>query len=340
MIDLRSDTVTQPSPAMRRAMAEAVVGDDVYRDDPTVLKLEQRAAELMGKEAGLFVSSGTLGNLLALMSQTERGDEIIAGRHSHIVTHEVGGAAQIAQVMVHPIDHPQDWIEADAIRNAVHSEDIHEPRTRLVCLENALSNGGVVPLPVLRSVYDAAKALGLRVHLDGARILNAALASGCSVQRIADCADTVTFCLSKGLAAPVGSVLTGDQAFIERARRNRKLLGGGLRQAGILAAAGLVALDSMTQRLAEDHAHAKLLGSLLAAIDGISVETERIQINMVFFKVDREKRTPEDFLNQLKEKGILTNPDDHGLFRFVTHYGIMESDVRATAQAVREIMEG
>ena len=204
MIDLRSDTVTQPSPAMRRAMAEAVVGDDVYRDDPTVRKLEQRAAALMGKEAGLFVSSGTLGDLLALMSQTERGDEIIAGRHSHIVTHEVGGAAQIAQVMVHPLDHPQDWIEADAIRNAVHSEDIHEPRTRLVCLENALSNGGVVPLPVLRSAYAAAKALGLRVHLDGARVLNAALASGCSVQRIADCADTVTFCLSKGLAARVG----------------------------------------------------------------------------------------------------------------------------------------
>ena len=340
MIDLRSDTVTQPNLAMRRAMAEAVVGDDVYEDDPTVNELQRKAAELLGKEAGLFVCSGTMGNLLAVMSQTQRGDEIIAGRHSHLVTHEVGGAAQIAQVMIHPVDHPQDWIEPEAIRTAIHSEDIHEPQTRLVCLANALSNGGIVPLPLLRQTYQTAKALGLRVHLDGARIFNAAVACGCSVSEIAACADTVTFCLSKGLAAPIGSVLVGDRALIERARRNRKLLGGGLRQAGILAAAGLTALDTMTERLQEDHNHAKLLGELLAQIPGIQVEKERIQINMVFFKLCNDKIQPADFLKKLSEEGILTNPEDHGLFRFVTHYGIMESDVRTAAEAVRKIMEG
>lgn len=340
MIDLRSDTVTMPTPAMRRAMAEAEVGDDVYQDDPTVRELERRAAAILGKEAALFTASGTMGNLLAVMSQTQRGDEIIASRNCHLVTHEVGGAAQIAQVMIHAVDEAQDQIHPEEIRSAVHALDIHEPRTALVCLENAQSNGRIYPVSLLQQDYQTAKALGLRVHLDGARIFNAALASKVDVKVLAACADTVMFCLSKGLCAPVGSMLTGERDFIERARRNRKLLGGGMRQAGVLAAAGLIALESMRERLAEDHCHARYLAKLLSQIDGISVDLESVQINMVFFRVHSQPLTPDRFVGELKKKGVLTNGIDRGQYRFVTHCGIMESEIEAAAQAVREIMEG
>ena len=259
-IDLRSDTVTWPTPAMRKAMAEAPVGDDVYGDDPTMNELEERAAARVGKEAALFVPSGTFGNQLALFSWCPRGSEVILGEQCHIIQHEAGAASVIAGVQVRPVDAPDGALDPGAVRARVRSEDIHHPVTSLVCMENAHSSGRVVPLAAMDAVYALARSRGLPVHLDGARLFNAATALGVSAAEVAARADSVMFCLSKGLCAPVGSMLAGPHDFIAQARKKRKIMGGGLRQAGVLAAAGLIALDEMTKRLAEDHANARELG--------------------------------------------------------------------------------
>ena len=325
ILDLRSDTVTQPTPQMREAIASALVGDDVYGDDPTVNELERQAAERLGKEAALFVSSGTMGNLLGVQSQTQRGDEVILGARSHL--------AQICQCMGRTIDNPDDRIYPEDIRQAIRPDDIHEPPTTLLCLENALSNGTVVPLELMRQDYAAAKEAGLNVHLDGARLFNAATALGVNAAELAACADSVTFCLSKGLCAPVGSMLCGTKEFIARARRNRKRIGGGLRQAGFLAAAGLIAMNQMSLRLGEDHANAKTLAAMLAELDGVAVAKDQLDINMIFLTLNGLAAS-ERFVDALKEQGILINGADHGVYRLVTHWGIETADLPRIAAAI------
>ena len=331
-IDLRSDTVTLPTDEMRKAMALAEVGDDVYMDDPTVNLLQKKAAELLGKEDALFVISGTMGNLLSIMSQTHHGDELITGRNNHIITHEVGGLAALCGVMTRLINNRDDMIYPEDIERAMRPDDIHEPKSVLVCLENALSNGTVVPLEVMKKDYETAKRLGLNVHLDGARLFNAALALKCDVKEIAACADSVMFCLSKGLGAPMGSMICGTKEFIAKARRNRKRIGGGGRQMGHMAACGLVALDVMTKRLHEDHDNAKYLYEQLKQINGVTVMNEP-QISMVFFKLDADEKK---FMELCAQAGILMNPSDQGVYRAVAHVGIEKQDLDVLIECIRK----
>lgn len=340
-IDIRSDTVTQPTPAMRAAMAEAEVGDDVYQDDPTVLRLEALAAEMTGKEAGLFVPSGTMGNQLAVMTHTTPGDEIIVGARCHIVAHEVGGVARLSGVAYAAADHPDNIIRAADVKRLVRGEDIHLPRTSLLCLENALADGNVVPLDAMDEACRAAKECGLAVHLDGARLFNAAVALGVDARDIAARADSVMLCLSKGLCAPVGSMLCGSAAFVARARKFRKMLGGGMRQAGVLAAAGLLALQVMTKRLHEDHANARLLGDFLAAIPGVRVARERIVINMVFWSPEVAGFDDAACVAFLAERGIKASvPESPGEFRFVTNNDVNSADVERLAFATKKRRRG
>ncbi|WP_148714285.1 threonine aldolase family protein [Chitinolyticbacter meiyuanensis] len=322
MIDLRSDTVTQPTPAMRRAMSEAEVGDDCYGDDPTVLRLEQKAAGLLGKAAALFVPSGTFGNQLALATHCQPGDEVIVGDDCHIVQHEVGAAGLIGGVQLRTLDSQLGALDAEAIRRRIRiGDDIHIPRTGLICLENAHSNGRVIPLAAMRDAAAVGREHGVPLHLDGARIFNAATALGVDAAEIAAHADTVMFCLSKGLAAPVGSLLAGPVDFIARARKRRKLLGGGLRQAGVLAAPGLIALDAMRLRLGEDHARARALATCLAALPGIELDLGSVQINMVWFRFTRAVDEVA-LMTALAAAGIKANPPEFGWMRLVTHWQI------------------
>lgn len=336
MIDLRSDTVTRPTEAMRRAMAAAEVGDDVYGDDPTVNRLEEEAARLVGHEAALFVPSGTMGNQLAVMTHTRRGDEVILDGECHIVVHEVGAAAVLSGVSLRTLVSKNGRMDISDVYDASRDpEDIHAPRSRLLCLENAHGGGDVLPLSYMQEMRAAASDLGLFVHLDGARLFNASAVLGCAPADIAACADSVMFCLSKGLAAPVGSLLCGKREFVETARKNRKLLGGGMRQAGILAAAGLVALEGRG-RLPEDHRTARILYEGLAALPGFAVKEPRI--NMVFFRLPKAMRPGRDFYEGLLDAGILTNPPSPGgEMRVVTHYEVSEPDVYRVLDAVRRL---
>lgn len=336
-IDLRSDTVTLPTPSMRRAMAEAVVGDDVYEDDPTVNALQERAARLMGKEAALFVPSGTMGNQVAVMTHTRRGDEMIASSHCHIVHYECGSPARLSGVCYALADRLDGLVTAEDIRRLARPEgDPHFPRTGLVCLENALCSGEVAPLEVLQAACGEAHRLGIPVHLDGARIFNAALALGVEARDIAACADSVMFCISKGLCAPVGSLLCGSEEFIRRARANRKALGGGMRQAGVLAACGLVALDEMLPRLGEDHENARYLAGQLNAIPGIHADLARVQINMVFWKTDLPRFDSDAFVAFMRERGVKVYGILVDEYRFVTHHGVGRAEIDRVAAAVRE----
>mgnify|MGYP000129398236 FL=1 len=337
-IDLRSDTVTMPTQEMRKAMFEAEVGDDVYGDDPTINALEKMAAEVVGKEAALFVASGTMGNQLGVMTHTIRGDEVILGENAHIAVHEVGATAVLSGVQLRTIKSSDDILYPEAVEKAIRVDDIHEPRTGLICLENALANGTVVPLDVMKSVYDLAKLHNIPVHLDGARLFNAATALGCTAADIAQYTDSVQFCLSKGLCAPVGSILAGTKEFINKARKNRKLLGGGMRQAGILAAAGIVALEKMTQRLAEDHENAKYLGKRLLEIPGIELDLEKIQINMVFFKLNRPEFDSNNLVSRFFEKGIKINGEEAGLFRFVTNNDVSKKDIDYVIDTMKKLL--
>ena len=332
LIDLRSDTVTHPTPAMRQAMASAEVGDDVYGDDPTTLALEAYAAQLVHKEAALFVPSGTMGNQLALMTHTKRGDEIITGAHYHIVIHEVGAIPVLSGASVRTIDHPKDWITPKDLDNAVRSSDIHEPPSTVISLENALSNGTVMPLELMREDYAWAKAHGLSVHLDGARLFNAAMALNVDPKELSACCDSVMFCLSKGLCAPVGSILAGSSDFIRRARKNRKLLGGGMRQTGILAAAGHIALDTMRHRLHEDHTRAKHLAQRLRDTGRFTLNLNDVHINMIFFTVNDPHFDHDGFVTHLAKHGILINPGP--VYRFVTHYWIDDAAIDKLMAAI------
>ena len=334
-VDLRSDTVTMPIVEMRQAMIDCAVGDDVYGDDPTVNKLEKLAAQTLGKEAALFVPSGTMGNQLAIMTHTRRGDEIIISHHGHIVLHEVGAAAVLSGVSYHIVHNGNGIVCAADVQTGIREDDIHYPDTGLVCMENALGNGQVVPLDVMKGVYDVASAHSIPVHLDGARIFNAATALGVNAADIAQYADSVMFCISKGLCAPVGSLLCGRADFIAKARRNRKLLGGGMRQAGILAACGLIAVETMTKRLHIDHENAKVMASLLQSIDYVALDLSRVQINMVFFKVTRPHFDHDGFVKYLYENGVKINGIELGEYRFVTHNDIDRQDIDRVVALMR-----
>jgi len=338
-IDLRSDTVTWPTDEMRTAMANAPVGDDVYGDDPTIRELEAYAASIAGKEAALFVPSGTFGNQLALFTHCVRGTEVILDENCHIVQHEAAGSAVIAGVQLRTIDCGRDMLDAALVQKRIRTgDDIHEPKTSLICVENAHSNGKVMSLAAMEGIRRCADRNHLPVHLDGARLFNAATALGVQAKDITQYADSVMFCLSKGLCAPVGSMLAGSRKFIEEARRKRKILGGGMRQAGVLAAAGLIALKEMRLRLDADHENARLLASQLAAIPGIILDPSSVQINMVYFSHEKNGTIDgEAFVEFMKGKNILVNMNDgENRFRFVTHYWIKRDDIGIITAAVRE----
>ena len=338
MIDLRSDTVTHPSREMRRAMYDAELGDDVYGDDPTVNRLQERMAALLGKEAGLFVASGTQGNLVSVLAQARRGDEILIGDRCHIFEHEAGGTSVLGGVVLFPLPtNALGELAPEAISAAVKPADYHCPRTRLLCIENThnASSGRVLDTAQTAAMSGAARAAGLGVHLDGARLFNAAVALQTPPAELAATADSVTVCLSKGLACPVGSVVCGSREFIEEATRWRKILGAGMRQVGVLAAAGLVALDTMIERLAEDHHHARVLADGLARIDGVRLDPEMIQTNIVYFGVPAG--SGNRVAGELRERGVLINPGDCEL-RMVTHYGIKRGDIEATLRATQQVL--
>jgi threonine aldolase len=359
-IDLRSDTVTHPTDAMRRAMAAAEVGDDVFGDDPTINALEARAAELLGKEAGLFVASGTMGNLVSLMAHLPRGSEAIAGASTHTLMDEAGNHAVVVGATIRPLqERPDGTMDPQEVADAWRDpDDLHEPLTGLVILEqtHAHSGGRALPLDYVRTIAAIAHERGVPLHIDGARLFNATVALGVTPAAMAAPADSVTFCLSKGLAAPVGSVVVGSAPFIARARRARKLIGGGMRQAGVLAAAGLVALgkgpdgrSGMMERLAEDHANARRLAAGLAELDGVRspggiaqpdaygdrLDPTRIATNFVLFRVDRDRAT---VLAALEARGVLLVPYAHGQIRAVTHDGITADDIDAVIAAVAEVL--
>ncbi len=338
-IDLRSDTVTWPTDKMREAMAHAKVGDDVFRDDPTIIELEQYAANITGKEAALFVPSGVFGNQLAVFTHSQRGSEVILDEQCHIVQHETGTAAILAGVQLRTIPINGSMLTAAEIEKRIRvADDIHEPKTSLICVENAHSNGKVFPLQEMENIYRCASRWKLPVHLDGARLFNAATALGVEAKEIAKYADSVMFCLSKGLCAPVGSILAGSKTFIEKARKNRKMMGGGLRQAGILAAAGLIALKEMTKRLHIDHQHAEILAEQLAKIDKIEIAEDCRDINFVFFKNKAHVNLDtEAFVDFMRQKNILINPCNRdGYFRFVTHYWIEKEHIQHIVAAIKE----
>jgi threonine aldolase len=330
-IDLRSDTVTQPTAAMRRAMAEAEVGDDVFGDDPTVNRLEAMAAARLGKQAALFVASGTMGNLAAALAHCRRGDEAILGDRAHQVMFEAGGMAALAGVQPRTVPNQSDGkLALEAIEAAIRGDDPHYPRSRLICLENThnLCWGAVLPLDYLGSVGELAARHGLKLHIDGARIFNAAAALGVPVAQLASAADSITFCLSKGLCAPVGSLLCGSTEFIEQARRARKILGGGMRQAGVLAAAGIVALEQHADRLSEDHDRAQRLAEGLAQIAGIQVLNPQPATNMVYLRFEPDGApVSAEVIKRAAQHGIrLTGRGDREM-RLVTHYWIDDAAV-------------
>lgn len=337
-VDLRSDTVTKPTPAMREAMCQAEVGDDVYGEDPTVNKLETMAAERLGKEAALFVASGTMGNLVALLTHCGRGDEVILGHKSHTFLFEQGGMASLGGITPHPIPNQEDGtLKLDNIEGAVRPDNPHFPISRLLCLENThnMCNGTPVSVQHMAQAAHVAHSHGLGVHLDGARVFNAAAALDVDVKEIVRDVDSVQFCLSKGLCAPVGSMVCGSADFIADARRARKVVGGGMRQAGIIAAAGIVALEQMTDRLVEDHRRAKQLAEGLAEIRGIDVAP--VSTNIVYFELtDEGDKSPSEVETELRDEGVLVNSRGGGRFRAVTHYWINDSDVEHAIRAVRE----
>ncbi|HYM66674.1 MAG TPA: GntG family PLP-dependent aldolase [Patescibacteria group bacterium] len=341
-IDLRSDTVSQPTPEMRRAMATAPLGDDVFGDDPTVNRLEEMAAGRLGKEAAVFLPSGTMGNLIGIAVNARLGEELIADADSHVFYYESAGAAAVAGVQIRPIPTQAGVMSAEQIAGAVRPrDDPHQPFTAAVTFEDTHNrHGGVVwPVEALREASRAAHSSGLRVHLDGARIFNAAVALGIDVAELVRDADTVTFCLSKGLACPAGSVFCGSKVAVDEARRWRKRLGGGMRQTGVLAAAGLIALDSMVDRLADDHANARTLAEGLAELDGVSCDLSRVQTNLVYF--DLEKMLAQEFTDECARRGLLVAPSDGARrMRFVTHYGVDAQDVQAALRISEDVLRG
>ncbi len=335
-IDLRSDTVTRPTAAMRQAMANAEVGDDVYDEDPSVNCLQERVAQLMGKEAGLFVPSGTMGNSIALKVHTVPGDEVLMDTEAHSMLYEAGLPAAIAHVLTRQFQSVQGIPDIVEISRWIQKESLHSPRTSLLVLENTHNRAGgtIIPLVVHRALWQLAQEREIRLHLDGARLFNAAIGSGVAASEYAACADSVTFCLSKGLGCPIGSVLCGTQEFIAKARRVRKMLGGGMRQAGILAAAGIYALENHIERLAEDHANARTLTQGIADIPGITVDTVEPPTNMVYMTTDAPASV---WVERLAEQGILCNTTATHRIRFVTHLDVDAAKIQSVIEAFVQI---
>ncbi|HKI52687.1 MAG TPA: low-specificity L-threonine aldolase [Anaerolineales bacterium] len=342
-VDLRSDTVTKPTPEMREVMAEAEVGDDVYRDDPTVNKLEAMAAERLGKESAIFVPSGTMGNLLALLVHCQRGDEVIVGNHSHIYLNEAGGMSALGGIQPNPIPNQKDGtLLVDDILASIRTEDVHHPITRLICLENTQNVCGGIPLTVeyTKQVGEIASKHNLALHIDGARIFNAAVAQNVGVKELAEPADSVMFCLSKGLVSPIGSMLVGTEKFINRARHLRKMLGGGMRQVGVLAAAGILSLEKMTARLVEDHKHAKEIAEGLRQINGIVVDEDSPRSNMIYLNLSEKTAiSMPQIAEKMKELGVLIDAEDPRRLILVTHYWVDDDGVEKSISAFREALK-
>lgn len=338
MIDLRSDTVTLPTEEMRKAMFEAELGDDVYGEDPTVNRLQEMAAEMMGKDAALFVPSGTMGNQVAVLTHTEPGSEVILEADSHIYYYESAAASVFAGVQPRPLAGKRGVLSAELVEWAIRQDDIHLPPTSLICLENTHNRAGgtIVPLEDMQKVYAVACKHNLPIHLDGARIFNASVASGVPVKDFTACTTSVQFCFSKGLSAPVGSIIAGPRDFIEQARRWRKRLGGGMRQAGIIAAAGIVALETMIDRLADDHANARFLADALALMRGLDFNPEDVDTNIVIVKpVNMSVR---QLGNELEKRGILTVVMEPDRVRLTTNKDVDRSDIEKTITVFREIL--
>lgn len=338
IVDLRSDTVTRPVPGMRRAIAEAEVGDDVFGDDPTVNRLEERVASLLGTEAALFVPSGTMGNQVALASITQPGDEVVLDRQSHIFNYEVAAAAALSGVQFNPLDGEAGVIRAEQIAPHIRPRNVHQPVSRVIAVENTHNRAGgrVFPLDEMRRISELAHSHDMRVHLDGARLANAVVASGTPFDEYAACADTVSMCFSKGLGAPVGSIVGGDADTIARARKKRKQFGGGMRQAGILAAGALFALDHHVDRLDVDHANARRLADVISAFDGLEL-THPVETNIVIFRVGERWGSAESFLGRLEENGILASPFGESLVRMVTHLDVRGEDVDRIAETLQRL---
>ncbi len=327
IIDIRSDTGTLPTDKMREAMKTAIVGDDVCKDDPSVNLLEEKAAKITGMKAALFVPSGTFGNQVSLFTHCNRGDEVLLHDSSHIIQHEAGASAIIAGVQLRTIDSVDGLMDLNEVEHKIRKvKDPHFPKTRLICLENALSNGKVLPLSYMKNIYNLAKKYKLNVHLDGARLFNAAISLGVPVSDITKYSDSVTFCLSKGLCAPVGSIITGTKDFIKKAIYNRKIMGGGMRQVGVLAAPGIIALEEMANRLIDDHINAKELAMMINKLPSVNVMTSNLDINMVFFTISQQV-DEEKMINFFKIHNILIYPPEEGVYRFVTNNGVEKGDV-------------
>ncbi|MBT4927476.1 low-specificity L-threonine aldolase [bacterium] len=329
-IDLRSDTVTLPTKEMREAISNAELGDDVFQEDPTINNLEKLAAKKFNKEAAVFLPSGTMANLVAVLTHCNRGDEVMLGDQSHTFLYEAGGISSFGGVHSRQLkNHNDGTIHLNDIKNAIRKKDVHFPPSRLICLENTHNRCFGMPLETnyVNEVVDIAKNNDMSVHVDGARIFNAAVATGSTVADLTKNVDSVSFCLSKGLSAPSGSLLCGDKNFIHRARFNRKALGGGMRQAGILAAAGVVAIDIMSAKIIEDHRNAKALAFGIAKIDGINIETEKIKTNIIYFKLDHPKINSESLLDIMSKKNIRFFELGPNWFRLVTHSGISKENI-------------
>jgi len=340
-IDLRSDTVTKPSKAMRQAIAEAEVGDDVFEDDPTVQKLEEMVSELLGKEKSLFVPSGTMANEVAIKSWTEPGDEVVLEVDSHIYNYEVGAPSVLCGVQMHTLKGKRGVLSAEQILDHIRPQDIHIPPTTLICLENTHNRAGgtIYPIEEIKKIREATKPLGIKMHLDGARLWNATVATGIPLDQYARWFDSVSVCLSKALGAPIGSVITGDSDFIQTARRNRKMFGGGMRQVGIIAAAGIYAIENNFNRLIEDHRNAKALAEGLSKIPKISVDLESVQTNIVVIDIKESGMEVEEALEKLKERNVLAVPFGKTQIRCVTHLDVNRDDIYQALEVFKQIFE-
>jgi len=338
-IDLRSDTVTRPTPAMRKAMAEAEVGDDVFGEDPTVNRLQERAAEFLRKEAALFVPSGIMANQLAVRLLTHPGDEVIIEAQAHIFHYEAGAGGALSGIQFYPLAGARGVLEADQVADAIRTDEYYLPPTRLICLENTHNRGGgtIYPIEKIKTIAKIARSRGVSMHLDGARIFNASVASGIPAAEYAKPFDTASFCLSKGLGAPVGSIICTTVDRIPLLRRLRRMFGGGMRQAGILAAAGLYAMKHNINRLSEDHAHAKKLATALADLPGISLDPDRVETNIVIFDISKTRRSPPQAVEALKKEGVLVVPFGKTLLRAVTHLDISAKAIEKAIAAFRKV---
>jgi threonine aldolase len=339
-IDLRSDTVTKPTPAMRKVMAEAEVGDDVFGEDPTVNILQEKVANLLGKEASLFVPSGTMANQLSIKSHTQPGDEVIIESSSHPYNFEGGAGAALSGIQFRCLEGVRGILDPSQIEEAIRPADHHFPLTRLVCLENTHNRGGgsVFPLEKMTEIYQLAKSKGLLVHLDGARLWNASVATGIKPNEYAQRADTVSVCLSKGLGAPIGSLVAGSTPFVDRVHRFRKMFGGGMRQVGIIAAAGIYALDHHLERLREDHQNAKRLAAGLKEIKGVSIDPKHVETNIVIFDAEGAGMTSFRLAEAMKKKGVLIHSISKTQIRLVTHLDVTAEDIEKTLRVFGEIL--